>query len=361
VSESAPAPLTILVVDDDEPSRRLVRQMFEPPRYRVLEAVDGAQGVAMVAASSPDCIVLDLAMPVLDGWGVLERLQANPRTRDIPVVVLTATDDSVEAMERALTAGAVDYIAKPISPSRVMVRVRGALERRRLRQQLLELRASFTAMLVHDLRSPLTLLSAYVQLFEAQPEGLSPQHRRYVAAMGEACTRMIGLVSEILDIERAEAGKLELRRTPVDLARLVGEAVERFEAVATQQAIDLALAVDGQPPLVHGDAGRLEQVVMNLLTNALKFTPPGGTVQVTVAPAPGGVEVAVRDTGPGIAAEEMSLLFEKFSQTSATRGTRPGSGLGLVIARHLVEAHGGRIWAESELGGGSRFAFRLPA
>lgn len=357
MTETSPEPTTLLVVDDNEPSRRLIRRVFEAD-YRVLEAANGEAGLAVVAASPPDCVLLDLVMPVLDGFGMLERLQGNPRTRDIPVIVLTAKEGSA-AMERALRAGAVDYIIKPISAARVKVRVRSALERRRLARELEELRASFTSMLVHDLRSPLTLLSAYVQLFDIRSEGLTAQQRRYIASMREACNRMIRLIGEILDIEKLEAGKLVLHRESVDLPELVGELVERFRPVAVQQSIALTLAVTGEPPRVSADPGRLEQVVMNLLTNALKFTPGGGAVTVEVASSSGGVQVAVSDTGPGIAAEEMPRLFEKFSQTS-TGATKPGTGLGLVISRHLVEAHSGRIWAESTPAGGSRFAFSLP-
>jgi signal transduction histidine kinase len=299
-------------------------------------------------------------MPGLDGFTVLERLRDDPRTREIPVLVLTASDESSGAMERALGAGAVDYLTKPISPKPVAARVRGAIERRRLIQEMHELHSTFTSMLVHDLRSPLTIITGYLQLLELSSGALPPAHRRYLASIRDACTRMIRLISDILDVSKLEAGKLVLDRAPVNLVALAGEIVERLRPVAVQQAIVLDVTAATPAATVEADAGRLEQVLMNLLGNALKFTPRGGRIRVDVWEEGDDVRLAVSDSGPGIPAAEMPLLFEKFSQTSTGKSARgPGSGLGLVICRHLIEAHGGRIWAESEPGRGARFVFRL--
>jgi signal transduction histidine kinase len=145
----------------------------------------------------------------------------------------------------------------------------------------------------------------------------------------------------------------------VDLPALIEDVVERVRPVALGQAIKVGMAGTREPLTVLADPARLEQVLMNLLNNAIKFTPAGGRVTVELAELDDEVEVGIVDTGPGIAAEEMPLLFEKFSQTSSGKSGQ-GTGLGLVICRHLVEAHGGRIWAESDGRTGSRFAFRMP-
>jgi two-component system, sensor histidine kinase and response regulator len=354
-------PLTIVVVDDNEQNRLVIRYLFEPPDYRVLEAPDGLSGLELIRAEQPDCVLLDLAMPGLDGFEVLNRLRADPRAREIPVLVLTASAESTGSMELALRSGAVDYLTKPISPGRVAARVRGAIERRRLRQEMQELRGTFTSMLVHDLRSPLTIINGYLQLLEGSAEALPGKHRRYLTSIREACTRMIRLIGDILDVSKLEEGKLALEREPVDLVALSGEIVERLGPVATQHSVLLVFEPAVASLTVLADPRRLEQVLMNLLGNALKFTPSGGRIGVTLDSDGVGALVTVSDSGPGIAAHEMPLLFEKFSQTSAAKGARgPGTGLGLVICRHLIEAHGGRIWAESEPGHGSRFIFRLP-
>ena len=354
-------PFTIVVIDDNEPNRAVIRFLFEPPDYRVLEAADGLTGLELIRVEQPDCVMLDLAMPGLDGYQVLDRLRTEPRTREIPVLVLTASDENTGAMERALKAGAVDYLTKPISPGRVAARVRAAIERRRLIQEVQELRGTFTSMLVHDLRSPLTIITGYLQLLEGAAEALPPKHRRYLGSIRDACTRMIRLISDILDVSKLEEGKLTLDPEPLDLVDLAGEIIERLRPVAVQQSVTIDFRHAETAMMVTADARRLEQVLMNLLSNALKFTPPGGRIDVSLAADGDAARVVVSDSGPGIPADEMPLLFQKFSQASAARTVRsPGSGLGLVICRHLIEAHGGRIWAESEPGRGSRFVFLLP-
>jgi two-component system, sensor histidine kinase len=355
-------PLTIVVIDDNEQNRLVIRYLFEPPDYRVVEAPDGVTGLEVVRAEQPDCVLLDLAMPGLTGFEVLEHLRNDPRVREIPVLVLTASEESSGSMERALKAGAVDYLTKPISPGRVAARVRGAIERRRLLLEMQQLRGTFTSMLVHDLRSPLTIITGYLQLLEGSVEALPPKHRRYLTSIREACTRMIRLIGDILDVSKLEEGKLTLEREELDLVEAASEIVERLRPVAVQHSVMLDFEPAVPALRVSADPRRIEQVLMNLLSNALKFTPPGGRIAVTLTRDGDAVQVVVSDSGPGIPPDEMPLLFEKFSQTSASKMARgPGTGLGLVICRHLVEAHGGRIWAESEPGRGSRFVFRLPA
>jgi two-component system, sensor histidine kinase and response regulator len=357
----APSETTILVVDDKENNRALIQALFDGPEYRVLEAADGIAALALARTERLDCILLDLNMPGLTGFDVLERLEADPRTREVPVIILTASDERLETMEQALRGGAVDYITKPISPLRVAIRVRGAIERRRLLQEVQDLRASFTSMLVHDLRSPLTVITAYLDMLQQPTVGpLTDAQQRYLGKMGQAVTQMLRLIGEILDLSKIEAGKFSVTPELTDLAAAVADAAERFTPGAASKRVSLEVRRPGTPVRVSADPNRLDQVLMNLLSNALKFTPAGGTIRVAVAERLEEVEVSVHDSGPGIPPEEQTLLFEKFSQTSSGKSVLGGSGLGLVICRHLVEAHGGRIWVESEPGRGTRFAFRLP-
>ena len=362
MTQAVEAVPTILVIDDRDENRMLIRYLFDEDEYRILEAPDGFAGLALAHAERPDCILLDLALPGLDGFGVLERLEGDPRTREIPVIILTATDESLENMQRALDGGAVDYITKPISPQRVAIRVRGAIERRRLLKEVQDLRVSFTSMLVHDLRAPLTVIQAYTELLAQTTEGPAAEKQtRYLARMRESCAQMLRLTGEILKLSKLEAGRLAITPAPMDLAALVIDVADRFGPAALGKSITIETYGTEHRIPVLGDAARLDQVLMNLVGNALKFTPPEGRITVTLTETGGEVEVAVRDTGPGISAEELPLLFEQFRQAALGRSRLDaGTGLGLVICRHLVEAHGGRIWVESEQGRGTRFAFRLP-
>ena len=353
---------TILVVDDREENRLVIRYLFDSPEHRVLEAADGTAGLALARTEHPDCILLDLSMPGLSGFEVLDELARDPRTRETPVIILTAAGDSLESMERVLRAGAVDYISKPISPQRVAIRVRGAIERRRLLRQVHDLRASFTSMLVHDLRAPLTVIKGYLELLQRPTlDPTTDRQRRYLASMELSADRMLKLIGEILDLSKLEAGKLALERRPMDLAALAREVADSFRPLATEKSITLAVVSPAGMPRVTADHGRMEQVLMNLLHNALKFTPAGGAIRIEVQELDDEVEVAVVDSGPGIPAEQMYVLFEKFGQASTAKSVGgPSTGLGLVVCRHLVEAHGGRIWAQSEEGRGARFVFRVP-
>jgi signal transduction histidine kinase len=355
--------MRILVVDDEPLARARLRRMLAGIEgvVPVGEAGSGREALDKLAELTPDCVLLDVRMPGISGFDVLDRLSEDPRTRELPVIMLTAAEETLEGMERALSGGAVDYLAKPISPARMAIRVRGAIERRRLLREVQDLRTNFTSMLVHDLRSPITVVSAYADLLGQGGAGpVSERQRQLLGKIQESCGRMVRLIGEILDLSKLEAGKLHLEMQRFDLGGLAADVVERFGPSAGTKGIDLSMRYAPEPHDVYADAGRLDQVLMNLLGNALKFTRRGGRVTVEVVTRGDEVELSVADSGPGIAPSELPLLFERFSQTSAARATAtPGSGLGLLICRHLVEAHGGRIWAESELGKGSRFVVRL--
>ena len=353
-------PLTIAVVDDSSENRAVVRDLFEPPRYQVLEAADGATGLDLIRREQPDCVLLDLGLPDRDGFEVLERLRSDSATRGIAVVVLAAGDDTTGTIERALRTGAVDYVTTPASSERVAVRVRAALERRRLLRELHDLRGRFTSLLGHDLRSPLTVIMGYVQLLEFGSAALAPPHRRYLASIRGACTRMLGLIRDILDVSTLEAGTLTLQRAPVDLAALAAATVDRMRPAADPQSISVDVRAAPAAVTVEADAGRLEQVLTNLLAHALRFTPAGGRVAVEVWADADAAHVAVSDAGPGIPAAEVPRLFELRKSGAGMSGRGDASGLGLVICRHLVEAHGGTIRAESAPGGGTRFVLALP-
>jgi len=358
---SSEQPSTILVIDDRSENRTLIRYLFDA-EHRVLEAADGESGLALAVTTRPDCILLDVSMPGLTGFEVLERLQADPRTRETPVIILTATEDSLSGMERALRAGAVDYLTKPIDAHRVTIRVRGAIERGRLLRELQTLRANFTSMLVHDLRAPLTVIDGYAQLLKSRLGSQADATLlRYTRGIDESAKRMLGLIRQILDVSKFEVGKLTIERVLVDVGRLVADVVEAFQPAAKQRSIKLTAHGADAPHPVLGEAARLEQVIMNLLTNALKFTPPEGTIRVEVDGDGDAVTIAVCDSGPGVPPDERQFLFEPFSQAAAgQQATTPGTGLGLVICRRLVEAHEGRMWLDdTEVG--CRFVVSLPA
>jgi signal transduction histidine kinase len=167
------------------------------------------------------------------------------------------------------------------------------------------------------------------------------------------------LIEDLLDVTRVEAGRLQLDRKPQDLVRAIAEAVTLFEPAIAEKSIALREEIPDDLPPASVDAARIVQVLQNLVSNAVKFTPPGGEIAIRAAAENGEALIAVRDTGTGIPAEHLPRLFDRFWQATGSR--RGGAGLGLAIAKGIIEAHGGRIWVESEVGRGSTFTFALPA
>jgi signal transduction histidine kinase len=231
-------------------------------------------------------------------------------------------------------------------------------------RELADMREEFLALTTHDLRSPLTVISGVISFFTSGRLGeLSPEQKNMVRMVERNTQNLIELVNDLLDAAKLESGSLQLELTDVDLRALINEACEPFVQLAREKGLALTLEDSHAPvPPVPADHAKLRRVIVNLLSNALKFTPRGGRISVRVELS-GDAEVciAVADTGVGIAADDLPALFDKYEQARhrATRGEK-GTGLGLYITRQLVELHGGTIRVESEVGRGSTFSFTLP-
>jgi len=230
-------------------------------------------------------------------------------------------------------------------------------------RELDELKSDFLGNVSHELRTPLAAIKGFVDnLLDGITGPVTGKQRHYLIRIHDNVERLTRMVSDLLDLTRIEAGKIELAPEPLDPAELVAEATEAVRPLARARSIQLALEVAGCPP-IWGDPDKVHQILTNLMSNALKFTPPGGRVTSPAAAAPGGMaRLVVHDTGLGIPPAERERVFDKFYQVGRVDGERPsGTGLGLTIARHLVDLHGGRIWIEDGPGGGSTFVVLLPA
>jgi two-component system phosphate regulon sensor histidine kinase PhoR len=227
-------------------------------------------------------------------------------------------------------------------------------------RRLERVRRDFVANVSHELRTPLASLKALVETLEGGALDDPTAARDFLARMHVEVDGLVQLVEELLALSRLEDGRADLRPTSTPVAELVGRAVERLRPQADRAGVALAADVPADLPPVLADPARVQQVIMNLVHNAVKFTPPGGSIRVTADRWNGQVAVRVIDTGVGIDAEDLPRIFERFYKADRSRAST-GTGLGLAIAKHLVLAHGGRIWAESHgLGQGSTFTFTLP-
>jgi signal transduction histidine kinase/CheY-like chemotaxis protein len=227
-------------------------------------------------------------------------------------------------------------------------------------QQATGARDHVLAVVAHDLRNPLSTVTMGTDaLLETLGDGTHPGEQRYIGMIRRAADRMDRLIEDLLDVTRIEAGRLSIEAHPQQVGTVVAETVAMLRLVASGDGINLRAEIPEETPRASFDAPRIQQVLSNLIGNAIKFTPPGGSVTVRVEPHGDGALVSIADTGPGIAAEQIPHVFGSFWQGKRT--DRRGIGLGLAIAKGIVEAHGGTIWVESEQGQGSRFYFTLPA
>jgi two-component system sensor histidine kinase GlrK len=224
------------------------------------------------------------------------------------------------------------------------------------------LKADFYSLMSHELRTPLTSIREGTNLFlEGAGGDVTERQRELLVIISEESSRLIDLVGSLLELSKLEAGGLALNPAPAHLPRLVTRVVREVTPLATAKEIRIDWREECGMPLLSVDSERILQVLRNLIGNALKFTPPGGTVRIAAESAGGAARLSVTDTGPGIPENELGVIFDKFRQATATHPPRfPGTGLGLAIVRHIVEAHGGTIWVESETGRGSTFTFVLP-
>lgn len=355
------APATVLVVDDNESNRAVVQGALEDEGYRVLMATDGEEGVRLVESQRPDCVLLDVKMPKLDGPGACQRIRGLPHGADTPIIFLTALRD-VDTFDRALAAGGNDFLTKPVRPAELVVRVESALKIRRmgaelqghyelLRRQRDDLmrvqlqKERLMAFVVHDLKNPVNSIDLFAQVL-LRDAGLPENARASVAQIRVEARLLNRMVMNLLDLSKADEGKLTAKREPVDLSTLVADVITELEMNATRRNVTLRAALDA--PRVYADPDLLRRSLANLVENALRHAPTKSDVTVASAARGDHVELRVSDRGAGVPEAMRGEVFQAFVQMEGEGRPKVsgGRGLGLAFCRLAVEAHGGRIWVE---------------
>lgn len=358
----------VLVADDNPGNRELLATILRGAGLRVRVVSSGQAALDLVEASAPDLALLDVSLPDVDGYEVCRRVKALPARRDLPVIFTSGVAEHVDKV-RGFAAGGVDYLTKPFERGEVLARVSTQIRMARLQRELLERNRQLSALneeknrllgtVVHDLRTPLTVVAGYATFLGAGP--LDDEQRDFVEQIRRTTAFMESLVNDLLDLAAIEAGSLQLRREEVDLREHVARVVELNRRLATRKDVRVELVGAATSVTARIDRGKIEQVLNNIIGNAVKFSPRGARVAVSLETDGDEAVVAVADEGEGIPAEELGALFQPFRVTSVrpTDGEK-STGLGLAIAHRIVAGHGGRLWAESEVGRGTTFRFTVP-
>jgi len=356
---------TIMVVDDTPANLKLLQEMLQAKGYLVLAFPRGAMALQAAAKNPPDMILLDINMPKMDGFEVCKRLKADDTLKEIPVIFISARTETTDKV-RAFAAGGVDYVSKPFQFEEVHARVGTHLRLRRQQielQALTEMKDHFLGMAAHDLRNPLgAIMNISEFLVSELSPVLTPRQTNFFNMTFDSIKFMLRLINDLLDISAIESGHLSLERQPVDLTVPITKIVEVGRGLASQKNMQVDLSLPPLLPLVFADINRIEQVINNLLSNAMKYAQPGTDIAVRLRQENKEVIISVADQGPGIPEKDQHKLFQAFGKTSVRPAAEEdkSTGLGLLIVKKIVEAHKGRIWFTTEPGKGTEFFFSLP-
>lgn len=349
----------VLVVDDVVQNLQVVGTMLRKEGYEVMPASNGLQALERVRVRKPDLILLDLMMPEMDGLEACRRLKADPAARQIPIIFLTASNE-MEHLVSGFEAGAVDYVTKPFNGAELLARVRTHLELKWAREQLREMndeKNEFMGIVAHDLRNPLSAIVGYAEMASEDARELGHDGiDQTVNRIRQAAIRMAEMVQNLLDTNRIERGDLRLELKPTTLMDVASSLIESFQSRAATKQQSLHLESSDGLPMAMVDQSLVTQVLENLVSNAVKYSPVGKRIVIRLKDAPGMVRCEIQDEGPGLSAEDQKRLFGKFARLSAKpTGGEHAVGLGLSIVKKMVEAMNGRVWCESELGHGAKF------
>ncbi len=386
------APALILIVDDEIKNRKLLEVMLAPEGFNFVNATNGKEALAAVAEQPPDLVLLDVMMPDMNGYEVAAKIKANVASKNIPIIMLTALDDR-NARMLGLTAGAEDFLTKPVDRAELCVRVRNLLrlkiygdklaaalealelsnehlaaalteagEARRMAEHANNAKTQFLRAMSHELRTPLNAISGYTEILEMGLRGtVNPEQTKDLGRIKRAAAYLLRLINDVLTIARMEGARpLKLVALPVN--QVLAEVDSLCALQAKARGLTLTVTSNENEILVAADAERFQQILINLITNAIKFTPNGGSIEMACDGYDDVVRVRVKDTGVGVRALDIERVFEPFVQIDRhlTSATQQGVGLGLSISRELARAMRGDLTLESTEGIGSIFTLTLP-
>ncbi len=379
--------LKILIVDDSFTDREITTESLKSItefEMEISSAQAGLEGLEKINKNEFDLIILDYKMPGMSGLDFMNELKE--KKIKIPVIMATGESDIRIAVE-VMKTGAYDYVSKddifkgslPLVLKRTLGRYEEKRERQRLEaetkryaqelkeaneqlKELDQLKDDFVSMVSHELRTPLTIMREFASIIADEISGkLSPDQKKYIDIIIDNTGRLFRLTNDLLDISKIEAGKLELKKTSVNIIKLVEDTVSALKPKCDGKRIEIKTSFCVSEPTIYIDPDRIIQIFTNLIGNAIKFTPEEGQIIIKIDDKAEELECRVVDTGRGIPQEDIGKVFTKFQQFGRKPGEgAQGTGLGLAITKELIQAHNGDIRVESNFGKGSEFIFTLP-
>jgi two-component system sensor histidine kinase/response regulator len=381
---------SILIVDDVSKNIQVLGSILREEGYEISFALNGKDALKKVKIAQPDIILLDVMMPEMDGYETCARLREDEKTRDIPVIFLTAKTDE-ESRVKGFEVGAQDYVAKPFNTPELLARVNTHLQLKAVRDEMAfmnkqlrqenilresilkqlettnrklkdsdEIKNEFISILSHDMGTPITVIKANLEMIEEiYFPSLDENLKRILKSMEKASEALERLRLDTLDLSRMDMGTMKLDVEEVDISELIDDAVEGIRGLASRKKQSVSMEIE-RPMMAKVDRFKLKRVLSNFLSNANRYSPEGKDFKILASTENGNIKVEIRDSGRGIPEKELLKIFERFYRTG--KRVEGSTGLGLAIVKGIIEAHGGRTWAESDGEGlGSSFFFTLPS
>ncbi len=361
----------ILIVDDLPKNIQLLGSILREKGFDIAFAKSGKEALKRVENNDFDLILLDIMMPGMDGFEVCKSLKDNDKTSDIPIIFLTAKNDT-ESTVKGFELGAVDYVTKPFNAIELLARVNTHLELKNktkelvdTNQRLIELNSTkdkFFSIIAHDIRNPLVSFKGLTELLTKNYNDFTEEERlKFIHSMKNSAKHLYNLFENLLEWSRIQTNRTKFSPAPFNVNPIIEQVVTLMELSAQSKKIKVVNDLPKKDIEAFGDKQMFATILRNLVTNAIKFTPGNGEITISTIPGEEYVELSVKDNGVGIPNEDQSKLF-RIDQHISKPGTKDekGTGLGLILCKELVEKNSGQIWLESEEKKGSSFYFTFP-